>query len=191
MSSSSNFESSLLCIKKVLASFGQFWIPSWGDKGQEPSLAKLKNLQLELWLEPARIGLIATNKVLKQLDVDLQAFLLLPHVISSLFAQPNVNGFTFSWTVAICSVNVNFLKNFFPHTGHLCGLYCSWTDKVCVLKPVLRENFASQIEHFFSFFPSWTVLQCNVNAFFVPNRTLQMRHSKVFLQIFFFPSSPH
>ena len=84
------FWEQFIIYKKVLASFGQFWIPSWGEKGQEPSLAKLKNLQLELWLEPARIGLIATNKVLKQLDVDLQAFLLLAPVKRSLFAQLNM-----------------------------------------------------------------------------------------------------
>ena len=38
--------------------FGQFFISSWSEKGHEPSRAELKNLQLELWLEPARLGLI-------------------------------------------------------------------------------------------------------------------------------------
>ena len=41
--------------------FGQFLISSWGEKGHEPSQAELKKLQLELWLEPARLGLITTR----------------------------------------------------------------------------------------------------------------------------------
>ena len=37
---------------------GRFSISSWRGKGHEPSRAELKILQLELWLEPARLGLI-------------------------------------------------------------------------------------------------------------------------------------
>ena len=33
-------------------------------KGHEPSPGELKNLQLELWLEPARLGLITSMYVL-------------------------------------------------------------------------------------------------------------------------------
>ena len=40
--------------------FGQFLISSWSEKGHEPSRDELKILQLELWLEPARLGLITT-----------------------------------------------------------------------------------------------------------------------------------
>ena len=36
-------------------------IPSWSEKGHEPSLAELKILQLELWLESARLGLITKS----------------------------------------------------------------------------------------------------------------------------------
>ena len=41
--------------------FGQFSLPSWSQKGHKPSRAELKILQLELWLEPARLGLITIN----------------------------------------------------------------------------------------------------------------------------------
>ena len=43
--------------------FARFFISSWMKKGHEPSRAELKILQLELWLEPARLGLITTNLV--------------------------------------------------------------------------------------------------------------------------------
>ena len=45
-----------------------FWFSSWNKifelnrKGHKPRRAKLKILQLELWLEPARLGLITTNR---------------------------------------------------------------------------------------------------------------------------------
>ena len=39
----------------------RFLINELREKGHEPSRAELKNLQLELWLEPARLGLITTN----------------------------------------------------------------------------------------------------------------------------------
>jgi hypothetical protein len=45
--------------------FGQFSISSWSEKGHKLSRAKLKILQLELWLEPARLGLITTKYVNK------------------------------------------------------------------------------------------------------------------------------
>ena len=35
-----------------------FFISELNKKGHEPSRAELKILQLELWLEPARLGLI-------------------------------------------------------------------------------------------------------------------------------------
>ena len=38
--------------------FGQFLVSSWVKKVHEPSQAELKILQLELWLEPARLELI-------------------------------------------------------------------------------------------------------------------------------------
>ena len=43
--------------------FCQFSISSWRDKGHEPSRVELKILQLELWLEPARLGLITSKLV--------------------------------------------------------------------------------------------------------------------------------
>ena len=49
-------------IWKFLLVFGQFSISSWWEKGHEPSQAELKILQLELWLEPARLGLITQTK---------------------------------------------------------------------------------------------------------------------------------
>ena len=41
---------------------GQFSISSWSEKGHKLSWAELKILQLELWLEPARLGLITTKQ---------------------------------------------------------------------------------------------------------------------------------
>ena len=38
--------------------FGQFSISTWSEKGPEPSRAEPKIPQLELWLEPARLGLV-------------------------------------------------------------------------------------------------------------------------------------
>ena len=46
---------------KISARFGRFSISSWRQKGHEPSQAELKILQLELWLEPARLGLITIS----------------------------------------------------------------------------------------------------------------------------------
>ena len=46
---------------KISARFGQFSISSWMEKGHEPSWAELKIFQLELWLEPAWLGLITSN----------------------------------------------------------------------------------------------------------------------------------
>ena len=40
---------------------GRFLISSWRGKGLKSSRAELKNLQLELWLEPARLGLITNT----------------------------------------------------------------------------------------------------------------------------------
>ena len=39
--------------------FGQFFILSWSEKGHEPSW-KSEILQLEIWLEPAWLGLITS-----------------------------------------------------------------------------------------------------------------------------------
>ena len=46
------------------------WIffSSWWGKGHESSRAELKILQLELWLEPARLGLI-TNKYISTYSI--------------------------------------------------------------------------------------------------------------------------
>ena len=38
-----------------------FFISELDKKGHEPSRAELKILQLELWLEPARLGLITST----------------------------------------------------------------------------------------------------------------------------------
>ena len=46
---------------KISARFAQFLISSWREKGHEPRRAELKILQLEFWLEPARLGLITTS----------------------------------------------------------------------------------------------------------------------------------
>ena len=43
-------------------------------KGHEPSRAELKILQLELRLEPARLGLITTGYYLKNVDIKTQDF---------------------------------------------------------------------------------------------------------------------
>ena len=46
---------------KISARFSQFSISSLREKGHEPSRAELKILQLELWLEPAQLGLITSK----------------------------------------------------------------------------------------------------------------------------------
>ena len=46
---------------KISARFGHFSISSWKQKGHVPSRAELKILHLELWLEPAQLGLIITS----------------------------------------------------------------------------------------------------------------------------------
>ena len=52
--------------------FGRFSARFWpifaselSEKGHEPSLAELKILQLEPWLEPARLGLITNTSYLE------------------------------------------------------------------------------------------------------------------------------
>ena len=52
---------------KISARFGQFLISSWREKGHEPSWAELKILQLELWLEPTRLGLITSHYYIRVL----------------------------------------------------------------------------------------------------------------------------
>ena len=70
--------------------FSQFSIPSWSEKGHEPSRAELKILQLELWLEPARLRLITITYVLT----------------SSHKAAPSLGC-----KVVVYSVNYNFCLN--------------------------------------------------------------------------------
>jgi len=58
--------------------FSQFSIPSWSEKGHEPSRAELKILQLELWLKPAWLGLITTIYIyLNQSQVSRTAKILM------------------------------------------------------------------------------------------------------------------
>ena len=55
-------EFSFYIITSILPIFEPtFLISELKGKGHEPSRAKLKILQLELWLEPARLGLITSN----------------------------------------------------------------------------------------------------------------------------------